>query len=156
MVDNILARKIGRRLRQARLGTSPRLTQEEVGERLGLGRAGYSNIENGRTLLTTEHLIKLPGIFGKPIPWYLGFDDVNNQINDIVKIYAEANDVKTNDTFFAQMREMVEKFTQVSTDSRERLLQALREMYDEELDRAIETLTPEERKRLMRRSNNGD
>lgn len=68
----ILAKQIGRRLKQAR--EERRLTQEEMGIALGIERAAYANIETGRSLLTIEHLMKLPDIFQKPVTYFLGVE----------------------------------------------------------------------------------
>lgn len=68
----ILAREIGRRLKAAR--ENERLTQEEIATALGIGRAAYANIETGRSLLTVEHLIKLPKILKQPVTYFLGIE----------------------------------------------------------------------------------
>jgi len=68
----MLAKQIGRRLKQAR--EDRRLTQEEIGAALGIERAAYANIETGRSLLTIEHLMKLPGILLEPVTYFLGVE----------------------------------------------------------------------------------
>lgn len=153
MPDNVLAKQIGKRIRNARNATKPRLTQEEVGHALGIGRAGYSNIENGRVLITVEHLRKLPEILGKPIPWYLGFDDVNNQVDDIIRVYAENSSVLADQSLLDGMRELVKKFIQLSPSSREAVLDYLRERYGKDLDKGIKTMTDEEKQRILDRLN---
>lgn len=154
MTDDILAKKIGSRLKKARLSARPPLTQMQVGGLLGIGRAGYSNIENGRTLLTIEHLVKLPRILGKPIPWYLGFDDMDAQVDDILRVYAEGSSARTDRSMIDGMREVVDKFIQLSPDSRESVLKFVRGAYADELDAAIDSLTPGEKHRLLDRLNN--
>jgi len=67
-----LARQIGNRIKTARLAAE--LTQEEVAAPLGIGRAAYSNIENGHSLATVDHLLKLPEILHQPVTYFLGID----------------------------------------------------------------------------------
>lgn len=68
----MLAKQIGKRLKQSR--EERRLTQEEMGAVLGIERAAYANIETGRSLLTIEHLLKLPKILGQPVTYFLGVE----------------------------------------------------------------------------------
>ena len=44
---------------------------------LGIGRAAYSNIENGLSLITVDHLLKLPHILHKPVTYFLGIGTEN-------------------------------------------------------------------------------
>lgn len=68
-----MATQIGKRLKKAR--AKKRLTQEEVAKFLDIGRAAYANIETGRSLITVEHLLKLPQILGGSITYFLGVSD---------------------------------------------------------------------------------
>ena len=68
-----LAQKIGKTIKVARY--SANLTQEEVAAPLGIGRAAYSNIENGHSLITVEHLLKLPEILHRPATYFLGIEN---------------------------------------------------------------------------------
>jgi len=70
-----LARRIGKAIKAARLSAG--LTQEEVAVPLGIGRAAYSNIENGHSNITIDHLLKLPYILHKPVTYYLGIGTEN-------------------------------------------------------------------------------
>ena len=70
-----LAKTIGNRIKTVRLSAD--LTQEEVAAPLGIGRAAYSNIENGHSLITVDHLLKLPEILHKPVSYFLGIDTEN-------------------------------------------------------------------------------
>lgn len=72
---NTLAKRIGTAIKAARLSSG--LTQEEVAAPLGIGRAAYSNIENGHSNITIDHLLKLPHILHKPVTYYLGIDTEN-------------------------------------------------------------------------------
>lgn len=69
-MNTSLASQIGKRLKMAR--EEAQLTQEEMGGRLDIGRAGYANIETGRSLISVDHLVKLPGILHKPVSYFLG------------------------------------------------------------------------------------
>ena len=72
---NTLAKRIGKAIKAARLSAG--LTQEEVAVPLGIGRAAYSNIENGYSNITIDHLLKLPYILHKPVTYYLDIDTEN-------------------------------------------------------------------------------
>lgn len=65
-----MATKMGNRIKAAR--EKANLTQEDVAKRLGIGRAAYSNIENGHSLVTVEHLIRLVAILQQPITYFFG------------------------------------------------------------------------------------
>lgn len=85
--DMELAKQIGNRIRTARI--EKRITQEEAGKVLGIGRAGYANIENGRSLITVEHLLKLPPILGRPVTYFLGLESPTSvPVSDSAKIDA--------------------------------------------------------------------
>ena len=70
-----LAKTIGNKIKAARLAAE--LTQEEVAAPLGIGRAAYSNIENGHSLVTVDHLLKLPQVLHKPVTYFLGIETEN-------------------------------------------------------------------------------
>ena len=67
-----LAKQIGNRIKAARLAAD--MTQEEMAAPLGIGRAAYSNIENGHSLITVDHLLKLPHILHKPVSYFLDIE----------------------------------------------------------------------------------
>lgn len=68
-----LAKQIGKRIKSAR--EEARLTQDDVADKLDIGRAQVANIETGRTLITVEHLLKLPQILHYPVGFFLGVQD---------------------------------------------------------------------------------
>lgn len=68
-----LAKQIGKRIKIAR--EEARLTQDDVADKLDIGRAQVANIETGRTLITVEHLLKLPAILNYPVGYFLGVKD---------------------------------------------------------------------------------
>lgn len=69
---NTLDTEISRRVREAR--KSAGLSQEEVGEHLGLTRGGYGHYERGRQPFTVEQLFRLSRILGEPVEYFLGLD----------------------------------------------------------------------------------
>jgi len=84
-MDTSLAVQIGKRLRVAR--EEVQLTQEEMGARLGIGRAGYANIETGRSLISVDHLLKLPGILHKPVTYFLGDNGPAADEAELLQLY---------------------------------------------------------------------
>lgn len=67
-----LTREIASRVRAARESAEPRLTQEEVGARLGLSKVGYGHYERGAQPFSVWHLFQLAGILGRPVEYFLG------------------------------------------------------------------------------------
>ena len=67
-----LTRDIARRVRATREGLEPRLTQEDVGARLGLSKVGYGHYERGSQPFSVWHLFELATILGRPVEYYLG------------------------------------------------------------------------------------
>jgi transcriptional regulator with XRE-family HTH domain len=50
-------------------------TQADVADSLGIERASYGQIENGKNALRIEHLVRLPAILHRPVSYFLGLDD---------------------------------------------------------------------------------
>jgi transcriptional regulator with XRE-family HTH domain len=67
-----LTRDIARRVRATREGLEPRLTQEDVGARLGLSKVGYGHYERGSQPFSVWHLFELATILGRPVEYFLG------------------------------------------------------------------------------------
>lgn len=62
---------IGKRIRQAREGARPRLTQDDLGRKLGYKDGAYiSRWESGDRIPGTKSLQKLAEIFDKPLAWF--------------------------------------------------------------------------------------
>ena len=61
---------VGRRLREAREAVG--LTQEAMGQRLGLTHVGYGDMERGRVLIRVDHLLEVCRVVGRPISWFVG------------------------------------------------------------------------------------
>lgn len=69
MTAQQIKREIGKRLKRARKDKG--YTQEDVAGLLGLKQVSYSAFERGRSLISLEHLLKLPRILDKPITYFL-------------------------------------------------------------------------------------
>ncbi|OQA42696.1 MAG: Helix-turn-helix domain protein [Chloroflexi bacterium ADurb.Bin325] len=67
-----LTREIAGRVRAARERAEPKLTQDEMGERLGLSRVAYGHYERGLTPFTILHLFQVAHILGQPVEYFLG------------------------------------------------------------------------------------
>jgi HTH-type transcriptional regulator / antitoxin HipB len=61
-----------RRVREARKAAG--LTQEEMGDKLGMSRGGYGLLETGSRTITLEDLFNLSRILGRPVEYFLGLD----------------------------------------------------------------------------------
>lgn len=66
----------GERLKQLRLSTNK--TQQQIADQLGISRAAYSHLENGRNEPDSTTLVKLANIFDVTTDYLLG----NNQTPD--------------------------------------------------------------------------
>lgn len=70
--EDKLTREIASRVRAARERAEPKLTQDEMGERLGLSRVAYGHYERGLTPFTIPHLFQVARILGQPVEYLLG------------------------------------------------------------------------------------
>jgi len=60
------------RLRRARLDA--KLTQEEVGKRLGIRQNLVSKMEHGERRLDPVELARFAAVYGRPVTWFLEED----------------------------------------------------------------------------------
>lgn len=60
----------GIRLKQLR--KERKLTQKELGEKVGVKQNTFTNWENGKRVPSYENLVKLADIFGVSVDWFLG------------------------------------------------------------------------------------
>lgn len=67
---SVITVQIGARLREAReyLG----FTQEEVAEKIALGRTAITGIENGRRKVTAEELARFAALYNRPLDYFIG------------------------------------------------------------------------------------
>ena len=148
-----LAQEIGKRVKAARDKTD--LTQEDVARALGIGRAGYSNIENGRSLLTLEHLVKLPEIFNEPVTYFLGADEAQQlsevSTNGLVDLYAEyKSHVKAITEHIDHAASgFSRKLTQLSPENQRRVFEMVDTLYLQEIGQAISSLPQVERNKIL-------
>lgn len=68
------------KLKQCRINAG--FTQKEVAEHLGITRAAYTNIENGRRNLDSAMLAILAELFGVPADYIIGLHDKLPVTND--------------------------------------------------------------------------
>lgn len=68
--DKVLARRIQR----AREAYRPKMTQEELGKRLGIDQPAISKIENGTTQVGALRLVQIAKILDRPVTWFLSID----------------------------------------------------------------------------------
>jgi transcriptional regulator with XRE-family HTH domain len=67
-----LTREIASRVRAARESLEPKMTQEEVGAKLGLSKFGYGHYERGTQTFSVWHLYQLARILGRPLEYFFG------------------------------------------------------------------------------------
>jgi transcriptional regulator with XRE-family HTH domain len=67
-----LTREVASRVRAARESLEPKMTQEEVGAKLGLSKFGYGHYERGTQTFSVWHLHQLAHILGRPLEYFFG------------------------------------------------------------------------------------
>ena len=67
-----LTREIASRVRAARESLEPKLTQEELGAKIGLSKVGYGHYERGTQPFSVWHLYQLARVLGRPLEYFLG------------------------------------------------------------------------------------
>ena len=70
-----LTREIASRVRAARESLEPKLTQEEIGAKIGLSKVGYGHYERGTQTFSVWHLYQLARVLGRPLEDFLGVAD---------------------------------------------------------------------------------
>jgi transcriptional regulator with XRE-family HTH domain len=65
-------RDVAQRIRDARESVAPKLSQEEVGVRLGLSKVGYGHYERGTHALSAWQVVQLSRILGRSVEYILG------------------------------------------------------------------------------------
>ena len=87
---------IGRRARQAREEIG--LSQEAVGQRIGLSKVGYGEYERGRRSLTVEQLFMLERALHRPVIWLLGIDtELSLDEQQVLALYRRAKEMQRAD-----------------------------------------------------------
>ncbi len=72
-------REVGQRVRAARESHEPRMTQDELGEKLGLSRVAYGHYERGATPFNILQLYRIANILGLPLESLLGVQGPTRQ-----------------------------------------------------------------------------
>jgi transcriptional regulator with XRE-family HTH domain len=81
---------VATRLRAARKAAG--LTQDEVGRRLGLSRAGYGHLEDGSRSMTLDDLVVLAQIVGRTPAYLLGMEsDLSPDEDQLLAAYRAIN-----------------------------------------------------------------
>lgn len=79
-------KEIGERIRAARRDAN--LTQDELGEALGLSGNAISKIENGYSSITVESLLKLPSILDRSLSYFLNIQtDFTTDESEFLDLY---------------------------------------------------------------------
>ncbi|MGO4889897.1 helix-turn-helix domain-containing protein [Anaerobacillus sp. MEB173] len=68
--------------RLKRLRKQKSLTQQEVGDRIGVSKVAVSGYENGIRSPETDTLKKIADLFGTSIDYLIGYSDIPNQATD--------------------------------------------------------------------------
>lgn len=89
-----MAKRIGHLIKVAR--EEKGLTQDGLAARLDIGRSGVANIETGRSLITVDHLIRLPKILHKSVNHFLDIpDDLPAEEIKILEMYRSLTSPKS-------------------------------------------------------------
>ena len=84
---------LARRIKRAREAYRPKMSQEELGKRLGIEQSTVSLIENGVSEVGAIRLVKLAEILGRPVTWFLGIDtDLADDEAELVHLYRQIDD----------------------------------------------------------------
>jgi len=65
-IDSIYP-EVGRRIREARNANTHQLTQQGLGDQIGLSRESIANIERGRQQVLLHHVLQIATVLGVPI-----------------------------------------------------------------------------------------
>lgn len=65
-----VVRRVSARLRQARLDAG--LSQESMGELLGMTQEGWGSLERGRTAISVEQLMRVCEVLQLPVTYFIG------------------------------------------------------------------------------------
>jgi transcriptional regulator with XRE-family HTH domain len=80
-------------------------SQEEIGQRLGLSKAGYGHYERGRQSFTVAQLFYLSGLLGQSVEYFLGLEkDLTPQEDSILALYRHAKEQGLGDLALRTMR----------------------------------------------------
>jgi len=82
---------IARRVREARKSSG--LTQEDVGNKIGLSAVGYGHYERGTHAFSTWQLFQVSQVLGRPVEWFLGLDtDLTADEGQVLALYRRAKE----------------------------------------------------------------
>lgn len=84
-MSNTTRIEIGKRLKEARTSCKPKITQQQMADRLGISRQAWLDMENGRSAPKSELLNDLSSILGKSINWIISGKDPLYEISSIIE-----------------------------------------------------------------------
>lgn len=71
-VELKISQEIGRRVRQARLSAQPVMSQERLGELLGVSFQQVQKIETGKNRCSAGRLLEIAEHLKRPVTWFYG------------------------------------------------------------------------------------
>ena len=97
---------IAKRLRAAR--EEARLDQGEIGDRLGMSRAGYGHFETGRVVPDVEVIERIAAILHRPLEYFLGLDtDLSEDEGELLALYRAIEDARDKKLALNMLRDLV-------------------------------------------------
>lgn len=75
---------IGKRIKESRIALKPRVTQQNMAEKLNVTRQTVNDLEVGKTSPKSEVLIKLSYAIKKPVDWILTGDNPINSFSKMI------------------------------------------------------------------------
>jgi len=94
-------------VRRARIESG--LSQEAVGEALGLSVTGYGHYERARQPFTVEQLFRLSSVLGRPVTWFLGIDTgLSEEDAEVLHLWRQIETPAVRDTTLRLLRIQVE------------------------------------------------
>ena len=97
-----------RRVREARKEAG--LSQAELGDKLGMSRAGYGHLESGTNLMTLEDLFQISRILGRPVEYFLGLDtELTEDEGQLLALYRTAPHDEARAFILRLVRSMVQE-----------------------------------------------
>jgi transcriptional regulator with XRE-family HTH domain len=104
------------RVRAARKAAG--LSQTEMGERLGMSRAGYGHLESGTNLMTVEDLFRIAAVLGLPVEHLLGLDtELGEDEGRILALYRRARAAGLGGLALRQLAALVAEDTPVRSQN---------------------------------------
>lgn len=99
-------REVAKRIRDAR--ESAGLSQEELGNKIGMSKVGYGHYERGTHLPNIWQLFQLSRILSRPVEWFLGLaTDLTDDEGQLLAIYRAAPTAEARATALRLVRSLI-------------------------------------------------